>query len=261
MISCNGCERWYHGPCVGVSKAAADSMDDYVCPECASAATATKPYAFPRPVGGPWVPRRTRRPRLRYVSSLLLEAEEIGVELPEIAPIREIQLEAEQWQAHALLQLLQQQQVQLLQVQQQAQQSERSEQVQEVQHVQAQVQQIQAQVQAQVRAQLAQLHLLQKQAQQQREQLQQQAKQLKEPHEAQDAAVEEAADAAGEDAAGAEEQTAAPAADAAQEPQGEQGDASVFSETDWEGLERLEVLPELAVAQYRRRALQKECAA
>ena len=60
MIGCDACDRWYHGPCVSMSKVEADSVDTYLCPECAK--LANLPYAF-----GPPVPaaKRTRRPRLR----------------------------------------------------------------------------------------------------------------------------------------------------------------------------------------------------
>ena len=93
MIGCDACERWYHGPCVGVAKAQADAMDEYMCPECAKASG--KQYAF-----GPPIPKvkRTRRPRLRYVTALLGEAEEIGVEMPEIAPLAELGKRASEWQ-------------------------------------------------------------------------------------------------------------------------------------------------------------------
>ena len=96
MVGCDACERWYHGPCVSVSKAAADSIDTYLCPECAS--LANLPYAF-----GPPVPslKRTRRPRLRLVCTLLDEAEEIGVEMPEVKLMRELQAEAVTWQEKA----------------------------------------------------------------------------------------------------------------------------------------------------------------
>ena len=85
MIGCDECGRWYHGPCVAVDKASAGSMDQYMCPECAR--LAGKTYAFGTP---PPAPRRTRRPRLRYVTSLLAEAEGIGVELPEEGHIRSL---------------------------------------------------------------------------------------------------------------------------------------------------------------------------
>ena len=96
MVGCDTCERWYHGPCVSMSKAAADSIDTYLCPECAS--LANLPYAF-----GPPVPslKRTRRPRLRLVCSLLDEAEEIGVEMPEVKLMRDLQAEAVTWQEKA----------------------------------------------------------------------------------------------------------------------------------------------------------------
>ena len=96
MIGCDECESWYHGPCVGVGKQQADSMDDYLCPHCAAAAG--KPYAFgpPQPV-----PRLTRRPKLKYVSALLAEADEIGVETEEAELIRAIEARASEWQAQA----------------------------------------------------------------------------------------------------------------------------------------------------------------
>ena len=96
MVGCDTCERWYHGPCVSMSKAAADSADTYLCPECAK--LANLPYTF-----GPPVPaaKRTRRPRLRLVSTLLDEADEIGVEMPEVALIKELQAQAITWQERA----------------------------------------------------------------------------------------------------------------------------------------------------------------
>jgi len=96
MVGCDTCERWYHGPCVSMSKAAADSIDTYLCPECAKLANLQ--YAF-----GPPVPaaKRTRRPRLRLVSTLLDEADEIGVEMPEVALIKELQAQAVTWQERA----------------------------------------------------------------------------------------------------------------------------------------------------------------
>ena len=96
MIGCDKCERWVHGPCVGVGKAAADSMDDYLCPYCAH--TAGKPYAFGPPLP---VPKLTRRPKLRYVTQLLSEAEEIGVDTQEATLIREIETRAQEWQSRA----------------------------------------------------------------------------------------------------------------------------------------------------------------
>ena len=96
MVGCDTCERWYHGPCVSMSKAAADAVDTYLCPECAKLAGV--PYAF-----GPPAPaaKRTRRPRLRLVSTLLDEADEIGVEMPEVATIKELQAQAVTWQERA----------------------------------------------------------------------------------------------------------------------------------------------------------------
>ena len=96
MIGCDECERWYHGPCVGVGKQAADSLDDYLCPHCAQAAGV--PYAFGPPLP---LPRLTRRPKLKYVATLLAEADEIGVETPEAELIRAIVARATEWQARA----------------------------------------------------------------------------------------------------------------------------------------------------------------
>lgn len=36
MVSCDGCEEWYHTGCVRLSAAAARSMRKYTCPVCAS---------------------------------------------------------------------------------------------------------------------------------------------------------------------------------------------------------------------------------
>lgn len=33
-IGCDRCQDWFHGLCVGVTKAEADHMDSYVCPNC-----------------------------------------------------------------------------------------------------------------------------------------------------------------------------------------------------------------------------------
>ena len=96
MIGCDSCKRWFHGPCVGVSKTAADALDDFMCPECATKRGLT--YAFGPPLP---VPKRTRRPKLRYVTALLAEADEIGVEMPEAAPMRALQQQSERWQAEA----------------------------------------------------------------------------------------------------------------------------------------------------------------
>ena len=96
MIGCDKCERWYHGPCVGVGKLAADSLDDYLCPLCTQAAGV--PYAFGPPLP---LPRLTRRPKLKYVATLLAEADEIGVETPEAELIRAIVARAAEWQARA----------------------------------------------------------------------------------------------------------------------------------------------------------------
>lgn len=34
MIGCDGCEEWYHGPCVGVTEEQANKFDKYVCLRC-----------------------------------------------------------------------------------------------------------------------------------------------------------------------------------------------------------------------------------
>ena len=83
MIGCDKCSRWYHGPCVGVGKAAADSLDDYLCPKCAR--EEGKPYAFgpPEPVA-----KLTRRPGIRSVRCLLSEADDVGIEIPEAALVK-----------------------------------------------------------------------------------------------------------------------------------------------------------------------------
>jgi len=96
MIGCDECRRWYHGPCVSVGKGAADSMDDYLCPLCAGRKGVA--YAFGPPIP---VPKYTRRPRLRYVTSLLGEAGEIGVDMQESALISALQAKAEAWQLQA----------------------------------------------------------------------------------------------------------------------------------------------------------------
>ena len=59
---------------------------------------AKKPYAF-----GPPLPttKKTRRPRLRYVSTLLAEAEEIHIQIPEVALIERLQAQAAEWDAEA----------------------------------------------------------------------------------------------------------------------------------------------------------------
>ena len=93
MIGCDKCDTWFHGPCVGVSKAESDSMDDYLCPYCAG-----ESYAFGPPLP---VPKLTRRPKLRYVTQLLSEAEEIGVDTQEATLIREIETRAQEWQSRA----------------------------------------------------------------------------------------------------------------------------------------------------------------
>lgn len=34
MIGCDGCEEWYHGPCVGISEEQGEKIDKYVCVRC-----------------------------------------------------------------------------------------------------------------------------------------------------------------------------------------------------------------------------------
>lgn len=96
MIGCDTCGRWYHGPCVGVGKAAADAMDVFLCPECAC--RQLKAYAFGPPLP---VPKRTRRPSIRLVKALLQEAAELGITIPEAALIADALQKAELWQAAA----------------------------------------------------------------------------------------------------------------------------------------------------------------
>jgi len=96
MIGCDKCERWYHGPCVGVGKSAADSMDDYLCPLCATQLDV--PYSFGPPVPQP---KLTRRPKLKFASALLAEADEIGVETCEAELIRQMVRRSTEWQAKA----------------------------------------------------------------------------------------------------------------------------------------------------------------
>merc|ERR1719424_2613655 len=49
MVGCDTCERWYHGPCVSMSKAAADAVDTYLCPECAKLANLQYAFGPPAP--------------------------------------------------------------------------------------------------------------------------------------------------------------------------------------------------------------------
>lgn len=95
MIGCDGCDRWYHGPCVGVSKAQGDALSQFVCPSCALVNAAQ--YAFGSEP--PPQPKKTRRPRLAHARALLAEAGAIGVEMPEIAPIAALVAAAEAWDA------------------------------------------------------------------------------------------------------------------------------------------------------------------
>ena len=96
MIGCDGCDRWYHGPCVGVDKKVADAMTEYTCLFCAEARGEAYAYGPPCPV-----PKRTRRPRLRQVAALLDEAAKIKMKMPEVEPMRSLLLESESWQADA----------------------------------------------------------------------------------------------------------------------------------------------------------------
>ena len=34
MVGCDNCDNWYHGECVGVSKEDANSLENYLCPNC-----------------------------------------------------------------------------------------------------------------------------------------------------------------------------------------------------------------------------------
>lgn len=36
MIGCDGCEEWYHGPCVGMTEEQAAKFDKYVCVRCST---------------------------------------------------------------------------------------------------------------------------------------------------------------------------------------------------------------------------------
>ncbi len=36
MIGCDGCEEWYHGPCVGITQEQAAKFDKYVCVRCST---------------------------------------------------------------------------------------------------------------------------------------------------------------------------------------------------------------------------------
>eukprot|EP00966_Prymnesium_polylepis_P219571 5079629-Prymnesium_polylepis.1 len=105
MIGCDMCGCWYHGPCVGVGKAVADAMDEYQCPTCCR--LQQKEYAF----GVPPRPKLTRRPFLRFVTTLLQEVEELGIEIPEVLPIAEICEKAQEWEACAYAHLLEIEQV------------------------------------------------------------------------------------------------------------------------------------------------------
>ena len=71
-------------------------MDDFLCPQCAQ--EAGQPYAFGPPLP---VPKLTRRPKLQYVTALLAEADEIGVDTPEADLIRQIEMRANEWQSRA----------------------------------------------------------------------------------------------------------------------------------------------------------------
>lgn len=41
MLSCDGCERWFHGHCVGVQKEDSEALDSWKCPPCAGANNAS----------------------------------------------------------------------------------------------------------------------------------------------------------------------------------------------------------------------------
>uniref|UniRef100_A0A0D3JCH4 PHD-type domain-containing protein n=1 Tax=Emiliania huxleyi (strain CCMP1516) TaxID=280463 RepID=A0A0D3JCH4_EMIH1 len=89
MIGCDACDRWYHGPCVGVDKKAADQMTEYVCLFCCRKSGTPYKYGPPEPV-----PKMTRRPRLR-------QADKIPLSIPEVEPMRRLMSEAAAWQAEA----------------------------------------------------------------------------------------------------------------------------------------------------------------
>jgi len=96
MIGCDTCGQWYHGPCVGVGKAAADALDDFICPACAS--RQQKEYSFGPPLP---LPKRTRRPTMCVVKALLREADELAIRIPESTVLSGILEQAEQWQVRA----------------------------------------------------------------------------------------------------------------------------------------------------------------
>ena len=93
MIGCDRCDFWYHGPCVGVGKTQADNLEDYTCPACAR--KAGTPYAFGPPTP---LPKKTRRPRLKFATALVAEAAEVGIEVGEAALVTEIARGAEEWE-------------------------------------------------------------------------------------------------------------------------------------------------------------------
>ena len=33
-IQCNKCEEWFHGQCMGLSKAKAEAIEEFFCPQC-----------------------------------------------------------------------------------------------------------------------------------------------------------------------------------------------------------------------------------
>merc|ERR1739838_1246359 len=53
MICCDLCDEWYHGECVGITKAMGRDMEkygvDYVCPKCKQARRAEKEAAIMTP--------------------------------------------------------------------------------------------------------------------------------------------------------------------------------------------------------------------
>ena len=94
MIGCDDCDGWFHGPCVGVGKQAAETIDMRLPVRDQKGAK----YAFGPPMPAP---RRTRRPQQKYVRTLLAEAEELGVEMAEVPLIAAFARAAEEWHERA----------------------------------------------------------------------------------------------------------------------------------------------------------------